>query len=244
MITAWPTPSPVNVSATSSPRFMMTAYPTNASGGGAGGPSLLENLGVAPGSSTATILGGVAVGAIAIAGVAYAIHYFRNGGTVKGLVEKVKANKDKIAGAIETVVPMTEEQKAKLHSVVNDPTSLLPASAQQVVKNAEQYKTQVINSLPISEAQKSQLTSVVNSVQTRVIHRVESAFEPTKDVVTVSENIPIQLETSHLDTTQPIVEVIHTMPEASFADSLPPHSPAPLPTQSYSSTHSPSSPAP
>jgi hypothetical protein len=230
MITAWATPSPVNVSATSSPRFMMTAYPTNASGaGGAGGPSLLENLGVAPGSSTATILGGVAVGAIALAGVAYAIHHFRNGGTVKGLVEKVKANKDKIAGAIETVVPMTEEQKAKLHSVVNDPTSVLPANVQQVVKNAEQYKTQIISSLPISEAQKSQVTSVVNSVQTRVIHRVESAFEPTQDIVTVSENVPIQLELSSLDTTQPIVEVIHTTPEESSAGSPPQRSLSPHP---------------
>ena len=228
MVTAWPTPSPVNVSATSSPRFMMTAYPTNASGaGGGGGGSLLENLGVAPGSSTATILGGVAVGAIAIAGVAYAIHHFRSGGTVKGLVEKVKANKDKIAGAIETVVPLTEEQKTKLHSVVNDPTSVLPANVQQVVKNADQYKTQAISSLPISEAQKAQLTSVVNSVQTRVVHRAESAFRP-------SENVPIQLETMHLDTTQPVVEVRHVLvatatTEGSPADSQPQHLLSPHP---------------
>ena len=222
MVTAWPTPSPVNVSATSSPRFMMTAYPTNTSGAGGGGASLLENLGVAPGSSTATILGGVAVGAIALAGVAYAIHHFRSGGTVKDLVDKVKANKDKIAGAIETVVPLTEEQKAKLHSVVNDPTSVLPANVQHVVKNAEQYKTQAINSLPISEEQKAQLTSVVNSVQTRVVHRVESAFQPT-------ENAPIQLELHSLDTAQPIVEVIHTTQEVSSAGSPPQHSLSPLP---------------
>ena len=222
MVTAWPTPSPVNVSATSSPRFMMTAYPTNTSGAGGGGASLLENLGVAPGSSTATILGGVAVGAIALAGVAYAIHHFRSGGTVKDLVDKVKANKDKIAGAIETVVPLTEEQKTKLHSVVNDPTSVLPANVQHVVKNAEQYKTQAINSLPISEAQKAQLTSVVNSVQTRVVHRVESAFQP-------SENAPIQLELHSLDTAQPIVEVIHTTQEGSSAGSPPQHSLSPHP---------------
>ena len=226
MITAWPTPSPVNVSATSSPRFMITAYPTNSSGAAAGGgSSLLENLGVAPGSSTATILGGVAVGAIAIAGVAYAVYYFRNGGTVSGLFNKIKENKDKIAGAIETVVPMTEEQKSKLHAAVNDPTSLMPESVKRVVQNASQYKQQVIASLPISEAQKAQLTTVVNSVQEKVVARV------IKSPVVV-ENTPIQIELTDLDTTEPHVEVVHVTTEAPLEDSQQQRSPAPLLPQS------------
>jgi hypothetical protein len=201
---------------------MMTAYPTNSSGAG-GGPSLLENLGVAPGSSTATILGGVAVGAIALAGLAYAIYYFRNGGTVGGLVNKIKENKDKIAGAIESVVPMTEEQKVKLHAAVNDPTSLMPTSIQRVVevaKNAEQYKQQVIASLPISDAQKEQLTTAVNSVQEKVVKHVVSS------PVTVVEtsNTPIQITLGPHDTTEPHITVIHTpvTTEASSADSQPP----------------------
>ena len=226
MITAWPTPSPVNVSATSSPRFMMTAYPTNSSGAAAGGgTTLLENLGVAPGSSTATILGGVAVGAIAIAGVAYAVYYFRNGGTVSGLVNKIKENKDKIAGAIETVVPMTEEQKSKLHAAVNDPTSLMPESVKRVVQNASQYKQQVIASLPISEAQKAQLTTVVNSVQEKVVARV------IKSPVVV-ENTPIQIELTDLDTMEPHIEVVHVTTEAPLEDSQQQRSPAPLLPQS------------
>jgi len=229
MITAWSTPSPVNVSATSSPRFMMTAYPTNSSGA-AGGTTLLENLGVAPGSSTATILGGVAVGAIALAGVAYAIYHFRKGGTVGGLVDKIKENKDKIAGAIESVVPMTEEQKAKLHAAVNDPTSLMPTSVQRVVevaKNAEQYKQQAIASLPISDAQKAQLTSAVNSVQEKVVTRVMQS--PPTPVVKEDNNAPIQITLGPHDTTEPHITVIHTpvvseevTTAVSSADSQPP----------------------
>ena len=212
MITAWPTPSPVNVSATTSPRFMITAYPTNASGAGGGGGSLLENMGVAPGSPTATILGGVAVGAIALAGVAYAVYHFRNGGTVSGLVNKVKENKDKIAAAVESVIPMTEEQKAKLHAAVNDPTALMPSSVQRVVevaKNAEQYKQQAIASLPISEAQKAQLTSAVNSVQEKVVKRVTSPERVPAPVVEIADNTPIQITLTRFDTAEPHIEVVH-----------------------------------
>jgi hypothetical protein len=210
---------------------MMTAYPTNSSGAAAGGgPTLLENLGVAPGSSTATILGGVAVGAIALAGVAYAVYYFRNGGTVGGLVNKIKENKDKIAGAIESVVPMTEEQKAKLHAAVNDPTSLMPTSVQRVVevaKNAEQYKQQVIASLPISEAQKAQLTTAVNSVQEKVVKRISSPVTIVESENTI--NTPIQITLGPHDTTEPHITVIHTpvvseevTTAVSSADSQPP----------------------
>ena len=250
MVTAWPTPSPVNVSATSSPRFMMTAYPTNSSGAAAGGASLLENLGVAPGSSTATILGGVAVGAIAIAGVAYAVYYFRNGGSMSGLVNKIKENKDKIAGAIETVVPMTEEQKAKLHAAVNDPTSLMPTSVQRVVevaKNAEQYKQKAIASLPISEAQKAQLTTAVNSIQEKVVKRVVvvSPERVPAPVVEIEENTPIHIELTSLDTAEPHIEVIHTpvvTTEALLEDSRQQRSPAPLPLRSAPLNPSPTPP--
>jgi hypothetical protein len=165
------------------------------------------------------------VGAIAIAGVAYAVYYFRNGGTLGGLVNKIKENKDKIAGAIETVVPMTEEQKAKLHAAVNDPTSLMPTSVQRVVQNASQYKEQVIASLPISEAQKAQLTTAVKSLQEKVVTKVMQS--------PAVENTPIQLELTDLDTTQPHIQVVHvTTTEAPTQDSLQQRSPVPLPLQS------------
>jgi len=203
---------------------MMTAYPTNSSGaaaGAGGGGSMLENLGVAPGSSTATILGAVAVGVIAIGGIAYAIQHFRKGGTVGGLVDKIKENKDKITSAVESVVPMTEEQKAKLHAAVNDPTSLMPSSVQrvvEVVKNAEQCKEKAIASLPISDAQKAQLTATVNSVQEKVVKRV--VHSPV--VSAENDDAPIQLTLGPHDTTEPHITVIHTplvTKEASSADS-------------------------
>jgi hypothetical protein len=208
---------------------MMTAYPTNSSGAaaGGGGGSLLENMGVAPGSSTATILGGVAVGAIALAGVAYAVYHFRKGGTVGGLVDKIKENKDKITGAIESVVPMTDEQKAKLHAAVNDPTSIMPTSVQrvvEVVKNAEQYKEKAIASLPISDAQKQQLTTAVNSVQEKVVKRVMQSPVVTVETTAVDTTVdaPIQITLSPYDTAEPHITILHTpvvTKEASSADS-------------------------
>ena len=171
------------------------------------------------------------MGAIAIAGVAYAVYYFRNGGSVSGLVNKIKENKDKIAGAIETVVPMTEEQKAKLHAAVNDPSSLMPESVKRVVQNASQYKEQVISSLPISEAQKAQLTTAVNSVQQKIVTRVMQS-PPTP----VDENsTPIHIELTALDTAEPHIEIIHTpvvTTEVLLEDSRQQRSPALLPRQS------------
>ena len=196
MITAWPTVSPVNVSATSSPLFMYSAYPsvsTNVSGGG--GSSFAEALGITPGSQTATILGGVAVGVLGIVLVVGTVIYFKNGGSVSGLVQKVKDNKGLITKAA-SMLPLTEEQKAKVDAAVNDPTSLLPEQAQQVIQRAKEYPAQAIASLPISEEQKAQLTTVVSSVHDKVVKKMEpTPTSPTKQVkpakqitTSVSEN--------------------------------------------------------
>jgi hypothetical protein len=155
MITAWPTVSPVNVSAAI---------------------GLAESLGITPGSQTATILGAVAVGVIGVALVVGTVIYFKKGGSVSGLVEKVKANKGLITKAA-SMLPLTEEQKAKVNAAVNDPTSLLPEQAQQainVIQNAKEYEAAAISSLPISEEQKAQLTSVVTSVHDRVVKKAEA----------------------------------------------------------------------
>ena len=132
-----------------------------------------------------------------------------------GLVNKIKENKDKITGAIESVVPMTEEQKEKLHAAVNDPTSIMPTSVQRVVqvaKNAEQYKEKAIASLPISEAQKTQLRSAVNSVQEKVVKRV--MHSPPAEAVTVetaeTADAPIQLTLTPHDTNEPHITILHT----------------------------------
>ena len=167
MITAWPTVSPVNVSA--------------------GGGSFAEALGITPGSQTATILGAVAVGVLGIALVTGAVIYFKNGGSVSGLVQKVKENKGLITKAA-SMLPLTEEQKAKVDAAVNDPTSLLPEQAQQVIQRAKEYPAQAIASLPISEEQKAQLTTVVSSVHDKVVKKMEpTPTSPTKQVKPVKQ---------------------------------------------------------
>ena len=121
---------------------------------------------------------------------------------------------------------MTEEQKAKLHAVVNDPTSIMPTNVQrvvEVVKNAEQYKEKAIASLPISEAQKQQLTTAVNSVQEKVVKRVmQSPVVETAAVETTAVDAPIQITLSPYDTAEPHITILHTpvvTKEASSADS-------------------------
>ena len=187
MITAWPTVSPVNVSATSSPLFMYSAYPSVSTNVSAGGGSFAEALGITPGSQTATILGAVAVGVLGIALVAGAVIYFKNGGSVSGLVQKVKENKGLITKAA-SMLPLTEEQKAKVDAAVNDPTSLLPEQAQQVIQRAKEYPAQAIASLPISEEQKAQLTTVVSSVHDKVVKKMEpTPTSPAKQVKPVKQ---------------------------------------------------------
>ena len=163
MVTAWPTVSPVNVSAAA---------------------GLAEALGITPGSQTATILGAVAVGVLGVALVVGAIIYLKKGGSVAGLVQKVKENKGLITKAA-SMLPLTNEQKAKLEQAVNDPTALLPKEAQQVidvVQHAKEYQDKAISSLPISESQKAQLTSVVSSVQNEVIKKIDAS--PTGVLIT------------------------------------------------------------
>ena len=169
---------------TTTPLFMITAWPTvspvNVSGGG-----FAEALGITPGSQTATILGAVAVGVLGIALVGAAIVYFKKGGSVSGLVQKVKENKGLITKAA-SMLPLTEEQKAKVEAAVNDPTSLLPEQAKKAihaVQHAKEYEAMAISSLPISEEQKAQLTTAVSSVHDKVVKKVQAS--PAGKLVTV-----------------------------------------------------------
>lgn len=176
-ITAYPsrTVSP-SVAATTTPLFMVTAYPTT-SPVNASGPSLLDTLGITPGSSTATILGAVAVGVLGIALIAGGIYYFKNGGSVKGLVKKFEENKDtikKVTGSVADLLPLTEDQKKKIDSAIDNPSSVVPQQIVQVAEKAQEYKTQVIAALPISAEQKVQLTAAVDSLQEKALKRIES----------------------------------------------------------------------
>jgi len=163
MITAFPTSSPVNVTA----------------------PSLLDTLGVTPGSSTATILGAVAVGVLGIALIVGAIIYFRNGGTVGGLVKKFEENKEtikKVTGSVADLLPLSKEQKDKIDATIDSPVSILPPEVQRVAgqvsavaEKAKEYKEQIIAALPVSAEQKAEITAKVTALQEEVVKRIESS---------------------------------------------------------------------
>jgi hypothetical protein len=149
MITAFPTVSPVNVTA----------------------------MGIAtllPGGATGTILGAVAVGLIGVALVGAAVVYFKKGGTLSGLKKKIEENKDAIKGAVD-MLPLSDEQKAKLDKAIHDPTSVLPTQAQeaiQTVGKAQEYQNELVNALPLSPTQKAALNTSIDSVKTTAIARL------------------------------------------------------------------------
>jgi len=148
MITAFPTVSPVNVT---------------------GGLAALL-----PGGATGTILGAVAVGLIGVALLGAAVVYFKKGGTLSGLKKKIEENKDAIKGAVD-MLPLSEEQKAKLDKAIHDPTSVLPAQAQdaiQMVGKAQEYQNELVNTLPLTPTQKAALNTSIDSVKTTAIARL------------------------------------------------------------------------
>ena len=164
MITAYPTTSPVNVSATSTPLYYMTAYPSHNPNNETdnGFASILAKLPVS--SNTATILGGVAVGLAGLGGIAFAIYYLRNGGTLTGLMQKAKDNQGKLL-AMADQLPLTAAQKAALHN----PTSLLPAD----VANAIQNPQSLVDKLPIPDALKEQINQVVPATPEALLAAVQ-----------------------------------------------------------------------
>jgi hypothetical protein len=205
MMTAYPSSSPVNVSATSTPLFMYTAYPSV--GSNATGPDLAAIVaGLVPaGSPLATILGSVAVGIVGLGALAYTIHHFRKGGSVKDLVSKAKSQKDAIAQAA-SMLPISDEQKTKLNAAIDNPESLLPPEAQQAIaiaQNVNLYKQQAIASLPISDAQKETLSNTIQGLQTQVQQRIEQS------------PVGIQLTSLVGSLAQPPPDVVETPPPVS-----------------------------
>jgi len=142
----------------------MTAYPSHNPNNETdnGFASILAKLPVS--SNTATILGGVAVGLAGLGGIAFAIYYLRNGGTLTGLMQKAKDNKGKLL-AMADQLPLTEAQKAALHN----PTSLLPAD----VANAIQNPQSLVDKLPIPDALKEQINQVVPATPEALLAAVQ-----------------------------------------------------------------------
>lgn len=173
MITAWPTVSPVNVSASTSPLFMYTAYPSYVPNA-----SVVPPVESAPLSYTGTILGGVAVGLVGLMAVGFAINHFRKGGTVAGLAKELESKKEDLK-KVASMLPLSEEHKAKLDKALADPSSLLPPEAQKMVESVKQVKDQVVAALPISEEQKAQLNTVIESLPQKL---VAPEPEPKKEI--------------------------------------------------------------
>ena len=162
MITAWPSPSPVNVSATSTPLYYYTAYPSvgsNATGGG-GLLGLAASL-TGGSSSTAVILGSVALGIVGLGAAAGGVAYFRKGGSVKGLMDKINSGKGTLT-QLANSLPISEAQKAKLTGAIADPSSLLPAQAQAAVGQAQAVLHQAQEK---AEELKGQAQAVIHQVQ-------------------------------------------------------------------------------
>jgi hypothetical protein len=136
MITAWPTTSPVNVSATSTPLYYYTAYPSvgsNETGGGLLG--LAASL-TGSGSQTSIIIGSVALGIVGIAAIGGAVAYFRGGGSMGGFLNKVKEQKGALT-QFANALPISAEQKAKLTGAIADPTSLIPEAQRAQLEQAK-----------------------------------------------------------------------------------------------------------
>ena len=161
MITAWPSPSPVNVSATSTPLYYYTAYPSvgsNATGGG-GLLGLAASL-TGSGSSTAVILGSVALGIVGLGAAAGAVAYFRKGGTIGGFLNKVKANQGAMT-QFANALPISEAQKARLTGAIADPSSVLPEQAQAAI---HQVQGQAQAAIGKAEALKEQAHAIQSQV--------------------------------------------------------------------------------
>jgi len=176
MITAWPTTSPVNVSATSTPLYYMTAYPSYNPNNSSGLGILGGVLASAP-SSVATILGGVAVGIAGIGAIGFAVNHFRKGGTLKGLLQIAKSKEGemkamlppslqaKVEAAkadprVQTALQIAEDPSKAVQllppnlqhlaeaPLVQQLTHGIPPSVQQVVQSLPPVVQQVVQSLP------------------------------------------------------------------------------------------------
>jgi hypothetical protein len=127
----------------------------------------------------------VAVGVLGIALIVGAIIYFRNGGTVCGLVKKFEENKDtikQVAGSVADLLPLSKEQKDKIDATIDSPISILPPEVQQVAgqvsavaEEAKEYKEKIIDALPVSAEQKAEITAKVAALQEQVVKRIESS---------------------------------------------------------------------
>jgi len=211
MITAYPSSSPQNVSATSTPLYYYTAYPSiQPNGTGDGLLGMASNL-INSSSPTAVILGSVALGVVAIGAIGGAVAYFRGGGTLGGFIAKVKEQKGAIT-QFANALPISAEQKAKLNKAIEEPSSLVP---EQLREKAEGLKEQalaanqsVIQMLP------SSIAAAVTEKQAALVHTVQEKVLEKKAELLSFAPVPSEQQVSTI-TPASIEPTIHTLPVAS-----------------------------
>lgn len=226
MITAWPTTSPVNVSATSTPLYYYTAYPSVGSNETSGLLGFASSM-ISSGSSTSIIIGSVALGIVGLGAIAGVVAYMRNGGTIGGLINKVKENKGAIA-KFANALPISEADKAKLNKTIDDPSSILPSEAQtalaQAKAQAEVYKAQaiqanqsLIQALPpsIGTALAEKQNALLSQVQVQMLEKQNAimSFAPiSSDVAPVPSNVAsVPANTVEASTSVPITNIVQSL---------------------------------
>jgi uncharacterized membrane protein len=217
MITAWPTTSPVNVSATSTPLYYYTAYPSvgsNATGGLLGFATSM----MSSGSSTATIVGSVALGIVGLGAIAGAVVYLRKGGTIGGLINKVKENKENIS-KFANALPISEADKAKLNKAIDDPSSILPSEAQTALDQAkaqvETYKAQAIQAnQSLIQALPPSIGSALAEKQNTLLSQVQVQMQEKQNAI--MSFVPVHtsiVKLSSIPTIVPEATSVVTAPE-------------------------------
>jgi hypothetical protein len=155
----------VNVSATSTPLFYWTPYPSYDPNNGT---SLFALVG-GSGSMTATILGAVAVGGLGLTGIIFAVKHFRGGGTVKGLIGKAVANRGKLQAMVKDL-PMPDSMK----KAIMDPNSMLSPEMRKLAAAAGNTDA-LLKDLPVPEEMKAKLRSMTTKeeLQKRMMAMLE-----------------------------------------------------------------------
>jgi len=151
----------------------------------------------------------VALGIVGIGAIGAGIAYMRNGGSVKGLLAKVEANKGAIS-QFTNALPISAEQKAKLQGVVADPSSLVPSQVTAVLEKAEGLKEQAL------QAQQSVLQVLPSSVAEAVLAKEVAIHKLVQEQVkaSVSSFVPLPVNTLVETTAATVATAVTEAPEA------------------------------
>lgn len=137
------------------------------------------------------ILGAVAVGIVGIGAIAFTIKYFRNGGTVGGFINKVKAQKGAIT-QLANALPLSEAQRAQLKSAEEKATSAL--------EKAQATQASVLQTLPPSVSamvvqKQSQLQNQIMSYAPEPVASVSTPVSQGTSVTTPApESTPVSVQ--------------------------------------------------